>query len=82
MEYIIAAYISAWLVQLWTIFIPVIMSLPSDNIVYKWKILCISILSIMTFLLALPLIPIMLDDSKKKRFQKSFYKGLIGENNV
>ena len=79
MEYIIAAYISAWLVQLWTIFLPVMKRLPKDNIVYQWKILCFIVLAAMTFLVVVFLLPAMLDDNIKKRFQKGFEKGLLGE---
>lgn len=79
MEYIIAAYISAWLVQLYTIFLPVMKRLPEDNIVYQWRILCFIVLAIMTFLVVVFLLPAMLDDNIKKRFQKGFERGLLGE---
>jgi hypothetical protein len=79
MEYIIAAYISAWLVQLWTVFLPVMKRLPEDNIVYQWKILSFIVLAAMNFLVVVFLLPAMLDDNIKERFQKGFEKGLLGE---
>jgi len=53
--------------------------LPENNIVYQWRILCFIVLAIMTFLLVGLLLPAMLDDNIKKRFQKGFERGLLGE---
>jgi hypothetical protein len=53
--------------------------LPEDNIVYQWKILSFIVLAAMNFLVVVFLLPAMLDDNIKERFQKGFEKGLLGE---
>jgi hypothetical protein len=79
MELIAAMYIAAWLIQLWTLFVPVLENLPKDNYVNRYKILCYIVLIFMTFFLVLFLLPAMLDDISKERFKISFRKGLLGE---
>lgn len=79
MELIAAMYIAAWLIQIWTLFVPVLENLPKDNYVYRYKILCYIVLIFMTFFLVLFLLPAMLDDISKERFKTSFRKGLLGE---
>lgn len=79
MEYIIAMYFSAWLIQLWTLFVPVMKTLPQNNYVSKHKVLCYMVLIIMTPFLVIFLLPAMLSDNNAKRFKISFRKGLLGE---
>lgn len=79
MELVAAMYIAAWLIQIWTLFVPVLENLPKDNYVNRYKILCYIVLIFMTFFLVLFLLPAMLDDISKERFKRSFRKGLLGE---
>lgn len=79
MEYIIAMYASAWLIQLWTLFVPVMRTLPQDNYVSKHKILCYIVLIFMTPFLVIFLLPAMLNENNARRFKISFKRGLLGE---
>ena len=79
MEYIIAMWLAAWLIQLWTIFRPMFLSLPNSNIVVQHKIITFLVMGVLVlFLVPLLLLP-MMSDKHKFRFQNSFLKGLLGE---
>jgi len=79
MEYLIAMYIGAWLIQIMKLFVPVMNNLPQDNYVSRYKILCYIVLIIMTFFLVIFLLPAMLNDNTATKFRYSFRKGLLGE---
>jgi hypothetical protein len=76
MEYIIAMWFSAWLIQLWTIFRPIWLLIPKGNMVMKHKYITGTV---MVFVLVPLLLLPMMSDIHRLRFQNSFLKGLIGE---
>ena len=79
MEYLVAMWLSAWVIQLWTIFRPMFLSLPKNNIVVQHKIITFLVMGVLViFLVPLLLLP-MMSDTHKLRFQNSFLKGLLGE---
>ena len=79
MEYLVAMWLSAWVIQLWTIFRPMFLSLPKNNIVVQHKIITFIVMGVLVlFLVPLLLLP-MMSDTHKLRFQNSFLKGLLGE---
>ena len=79
MEYLVAMLLSAWVIQLWTIFRPMFLSLPKNNIVVQHKIITSLVMGVLVlFLVPLLLLP-MMSDTHKLRFQNSFLKGLLGE---
>ena len=79
MEYLVAMLLSAWVIQLWTIFRPMFLSLPKNNIVVQHKIITFLVMGVLVlFLVPLLLLP-MMSDTHKLRFQNSFLKGLLGE---
>ena len=79
MEYIMAMYIAAWLIQIWKLFIPVMNTLPENNIITRHKFLCYIVLGIMSFFIVIFLLPAMLNEENARRFKLSFRKGLLGE---
>jgi len=79
MEYIIAMWVSAWLIQLWTIFVPLMAMIPKDNIINQHKKLCWVVLLFLSFVLVPMMLVPMLSEQGKRRFQISFLKGLLGE---
>jgi hypothetical protein len=79
MDYIIALWVSAWLIQLWTIFVPLMRTVPKDNIVAQYIKLCWVVLLAISFVLVPVMLLPMLSEHAKRRFQISFLKGLLGE---
>ena len=79
MEYIIAMWFSAWLIQLWTIFRPIWLVIPKSNMVYQHKYITTSVMAVLVFVLVPVLLLPMMSDTHRLRFQNSFLKGLLGE---
>ena len=79
MEYLVAMWLSAWVIQLWTIFRPMFLSLPKNNIVVQHKIITFIVMGVLVFFLVPLLLLPMMSDEHKIRFQNSFLKGLLGE---
>ena len=79
MEYIIAMWFSAWLIQLWTIFRPIWLLVPKGNMVMQHKYITGTVMAVLVFVLVPLLLLPMMSDTHRLRFQNSFLKGLIGE---
>lgn len=79
MEYIIAMWLSAWLIQLWTIFKPMWLLIPKNNMVIQHKYITVTVLGVLVFVLVPLLLLPMVSDIHRLRFQNSFLKGLLGE---
>ena len=79
MEYLVAMWLSAWVIQLWTIFRPMFLSLPKNNIVVQHKLITFIVMGVLVFFLVPLLLLPMMSDRHKIRFQNSFLKGLLGE---
>jgi len=79
MEYLVAMWLSAWVIQLWTIFRPMFLSLPKNNIVVQHKLITFIVMGVLVFFLVPLLLLPMMSDGHKIRFQNSFLKGLLGE---
>ena len=79
MEYIIAMWVSAWLIQLWTIFRPIWLLIPKGNMVMQHKYITGTVMGLLVFILVPLLLLPMMSDIHRLRFQNSFLKGLLGE---
>ena len=79
MEYIIAMWFSAWLIQLWTIFRPIWLLVPKGNMVMQHKYITGTVMAVLVFVLAPLLLLPMMSDKHRLRFQNSFLRGLLGE---
>ena len=79
MEYIIAMWFSAWLIQLWTIFRPIWLVIPKGNMVMQHKYITGTVMAVLVFVLAPLLLLPMMSDKHRLRFQNSFLRGLLGE---
>ena len=79
-EYIIAMWLSAWLLQIYTIYYPVMRRIPHGHIVRKQWILCSTIVALFAILLVPFSLPAMLSEKHKIRYQNGFLKGLLGED--
>jgi hypothetical protein len=80
MEYIAALWVSAWLIQLWTIFVPLMAMIPKDNLISQYKTLCWVVLLVLSFVLVPLMVIPMLSEDGKRRFKIHFMKGLLGED--
>ena len=78
-EYIIAMWLSAWLLQIYTIYYPVMRRVPNGHIVRKQWFISYSVVFIFAILLVPFSLPAMLSENHRIRYQNGFLKGLLGE---